>query len=278
MQQTQQLPLIYAYIDFRAYLADYRAQRKALDPAFTHAYICRRLGQAAAKTYFNNVVAGRKDISPVFIDRFIALLELNADEAKYFRAMVSYNQATSPHEKEFFLDQLVRLNMTPHRVIDQSAYCYFREWHHSVVRALLDIVDFKSDYKDLAARIVPSITVKQVRESVALLKTLKLVARDERGFLKPTDKILTTGDYIKDAMVRQFQMTCLEHAKQVLATAPGSTHRGIDLTISLSEPALATLIERVGQFKKEVRSIIHKDTERATKVYHLSLILFPQTR
>ena len=124
---TKQLPDIFLYIDYRKYLEDYYSTMKALDPGFSHTYICHCLGQKNAKSYFNNVVKGRIDITATFIDRLISLLKLNRDEAKYFRALVNYNQTASSSEKEFFFDQLIRLNKTPHRLIDKNAYSFYKE-------------------------------------------------------------------------------------------------------------------------------------------------------
>jgi uncharacterized protein (TIGR02147 family) len=273
-----EVPDIFQYIDYRSYLADYYAGRKSLDASFTHEYICHRLGQENAKSYFNNVVKGRMNVSPAFIDRFIELLELKSDHAKYFRALVNYNQTTSPNEKEFFFDQLVRLNRTPHRVIDDNAYAYYKEWYHSAIRALLDIVDFKNDYKALASRLFPPISLKQARDSIALLVRLGLVAKNKKGVLKPTDKMIVTGDFIKDAIVRQFQMKCLEHARTFLASGFNQPHRNITLTVSLSEKGYSRAADRIQQMKTELRSIVHKDELPASKVYHLNVNLFPMSQ
>jgi uncharacterized protein (TIGR02147 family) len=275
-----EMPNIFEYIDYRKYLEDYYSRRKASDPGFTHTYICYRLGQENAKSYFNNVVKGRANVTATFVDRFIVVLELKkSDEAKYFRALVNYNQTTSPHEKEFFFDQLVRLNSTPHRVIDKNAYAFYREWYHSAIRALLDIVEFDgTDYAALAARVFPPITVKQTRDSVALLQRLGLITRNKKGYWKPTDKVVVTGDFIKDAVVKQFQMKCLEHAREVLASDTKQPHRNITLTISLSEKAYQQVCDRLQQVKTEIRSIVHKDEEQASRVYHLNANLFPMSQ
>ena len=273
-----ELPDIFQYIDYRKYLEDYYSKRKSFDSSFTHAYICRRLGQENAKSYFNNVVKGRTNVTPAFIDRFIDLLELKPDSAKYFRALVNYNQTISPHEKDFFFDQLVRLNSTPHRIIDRNAYAFYKEWHHSAIRALLDIVDIKNDYKTLASKIFPTITLKQARDSIALLSRLGLISKDKNGFWKPTDKVIVTGEAIKDAMVKQFQMKCLEHARAVLANGANQAHRNITLTMSLSDKAYERALGRIQQMKTELRSIIHKDDMPASKVYHLNVNLFPMSK
>lgn len=272
------LPNIFEYIDYRRFLEDYYLRRKSLDQGFTHTFICYRLGQENARSYFNNVVKGRAVVTPTFVDRFIDLLELKSDEAKYFRALVNYNQTTSPHEKEFFFDQLVRLNSTPNKTIDANAYLFYREWYHSAVRALLDILDFRGDYKGLASRVYPHITPKQARDSVALLKGLGLIGRDKSGRWKPTDKVIVTGDFIKDAMVKQFQMRCLEHARAVLANGSGQAHRNITLTVSLSDNAYQRIADRLQQMKSEIRSIVHKDEDPATRVYHLNVNLFPMSQ
>lgn len=273
----QEKPDIFAYIDFRKYLQDYYAMRKCYDPGFTHTYICHRLGQEGAKSYFNNIVKARMDVTSTFIDRFITLLELDADESRYFRALVNFNQTASAHEKEFFFDQLVRLNNTPRRLIDKNTYEYYKEWYYSAVRALLDIIDFKNDYKSLANRIFPQISLKQAKETIALLKQLGMIAENENGFLKPTDKVISSGNLIQDELIKQFQMKCLEHAKNVLACNSDQAHRNITLTISLSGEAFDSVSERIQQFKSEIRTIVQKDEKPASRVYHININLFPMS-
>jgi uncharacterized protein (TIGR02147 family) len=272
-----QLPDIFQYIDFKKYLADYYTKRKSLDRGFTHAYICHRLGQLKSTSCFTNVLRGRMTLTPTFIDRFIDLLELKSDEAKFFRALVNYNQTISPQEKEFFFDQLVRLNRTPHKVIDENSYSYYKEWHHSVVRAVLDVIDFKDDYKALASILCPPITLKAARDSISLLKKLGLIVQDKNGYWRPSEKVLVTGDLIKDAVVKQFQMKCLDHAKNILANDNIAMNRNITMTISLSEKAHERISDRIRQFKSEVRSIIHKDEFPAQGVFHINLNFFPMS-
>lgn len=272
-----QFPDIFHYIDFKKYLEDYYLKRKQLDRGFTHTYICHRLGQKNAKSYFNNVVKGRATITPTFVDRFISLLELKPDESKFFRALVNYNQTTSPNEKEFFFDQIVRLNKTPHQVIDTNAYAYFKDWRHSAIRALLDVVDFKDDYKSLTTRLMPRISLKEARSSISLLKHNGLIEQNARGFWKPTEKVIVTGEFIKDAMVKQFQMKYIDLAKNALADDSIKQNRNVTMTVSLSEKAYQRISERIKQFKLEIRSIVHKDEVPPDGVYHMNLNFFPMS-
>lgn len=268
---------IFEYIDFRKYLEDYYKNRKLVDPGFKHSYICSSLGQTNARSYFNNVIKGRINVSPTFVDRFILLLELLPDPANYFRALVNYGQSISPQEKEFFFNQILQLNHTPYKVLDIKTYAYYKEWYHSALRALLDIVDFKDNYRAIAARLFPPITLKQARDSINLLKSLGLIELDNRGFWKPTDKVVSTGNFINDAVIQQFQMKCLEHARNVIAHGVDQAHRNITLTVSLSDEAYQRVSGRVQQFKSEIRSIVQKDEKKANRIYHINLNLFPMS-
>jgi uncharacterized protein (TIGR02147 family) len=70
---------------------------------------------------------------------------------------------------------------------------------------MLDVIDVREDFSALAAAITPSIPLPRVKESMALLKRLGLVRRNPRGFWKPSDKIVHSGSYLKDEIVRKYQ-------------------------------------------------------------------------
>ncbi len=272
------LPNIFEYIDFRKYLEDYRIARKKYNEGFTHTYICFKLGQRNARSYFRNIVCGKRAVTPNFIDRFIELLELNAKEAKYFRALVSYNQATSAHEKEFYFDQIIQLNQTPKKLIGPKEYIYFKEWYHSVIRAVLDIYDFKGNYRELKKKIYPPITVKEAKHSIKLMTELKLIEKNENGCFKPTSKVITTGDNIRNHLIQQYQLRSLEIAKEAIVNNEKQQAKMTTLTMSLSDNALNKIKHRLQQFRSEVKSIVHKDEEPAVKVYQINIQAFPHSQ
>jgi uncharacterized protein (TIGR02147 family) len=270
-------PDIFNYLDFRLYLNDYYAAKKSADKSFTHTFICRHLGQENAKSYFNNVVKGRVAISATFIDRFISLLELTPPQAKFFRALVNYNQTDSIHEKEFFFDQLIRLNKTPCATISKEAYVFYREWYHGAIRALLDIIDISDDYKLVATSLLPPISEKKALESIQMLINLELIGKNELGYWKPTQKMISTGSLARDEIVRRFQLKCLDQAKIALADERINAKRNITMTISVSGKARDQIMERIAQWKSELRSIIQKDDHPPSSVYHLNLNFFPMS-
>ena len=275
---NRQLPSIFDYYDFRKYLEDYRQKRKEFDPGFTHTYICYRLGQKNSKSYFANVINGVKIVTPEFINRFIDLLELSAEEANYFRALVNYNQTFNQKEKEYYLEQIVRQNRAESRLITAQEYSLYKEWHHSVIRAILDIFNFKDDFKWLAEMVVPPITVPQARKSIKQLQSMNLIRRNDQGYYKPTDKTVRTEDYVHDEIIKHYQARCMEIAKLTLL---GNNNQPKDYStniLSVSEEGLKKIQQRTQKFREEIRALVQKDELPADRVYHLDIQLFPNTR
>lgn len=270
------LPNIFNYIDFKQYLTDYRKVRKEIDPGFTNQYICFCLGQEKSKSYFNNIISGRKQITSVFVDRFIELLNLDSDGAKYFRALVNYNQTTSSKEKEYHFEQIISLNNTPRKIIEKDVYEYFTKWYHSPIREFLDIYDFDGDYKKLANHLDPKITEKDALNSVKLLKDLDLVRENEKGFLKSSDKVIKTGGVIKDAIIEQYQLKTLDRAKDKIVS-DSAKHMTSTVTFSASPETMKLIAKKINKLKSEICSASHKDVGKEKKVYEILIHAHSQT-
>ena len=52
-----------------------------------------------SRSYFTNIIRGRKNVSAETVHKLINLMELTANEADYFRALVNYSQTKQPDEK-----------------------------------------------------------------------------------------------------------------------------------------------------------------------------------
>ena len=273
----QLLPNIYDYIDFRKYLEEYRTARSSFDSRFTHYYICHRLGMKNSRSYFNNIIRGRKNISAETVGKLIELLEISSDEANYFRALVNYDQTRQPGEKKYYLDQIVNLNNTPRKIIDEGAFQYFTTWYHPVIRELLETFDFDDDYPALAKRVDPPLSAGQARESIALLKKLNLIDKNELGFFKPNDKVVSTADSVQNLLVEQYQLLSLERARDRIVTNKNG-HKTTTMTIAVSRCGLEHVLEHMSRLRSSIRSLAHKDEHEDKKVYEVILHIHSQTK
>jgi len=271
------LPSIFNYNDFRRYLSDYQDVRQRFDKTFNKSSLSKLLGLPNTRSYFTDVLRGRY-VSSSFSERFISVFNLNKDESRYFRALVKFNQAETPDERELYFDQLISLNKTPKKVLGKRIFEYYKNWYNGTIRALLHVMDFKGDYTSLAKSVFPPITAKQATEAIKLLKSLGLVSLDEKGCLRPTDKSITTPDYIKDEIIKQYQVHSLELAKWCIMKNAAIPQVIATNVISISDKGYRRLEKKIQQFRSEVRALVHKDEEPAQKVYHFDILMFPNSK
>jgi uncharacterized protein (TIGR02147 family) len=274
-----QKPNVFNYNDFRAYLKDFYAYKHQRNKKFSKAFICKELGLPNSRSYFQDVLNG-KFISQLKVPLFIKVFDLDRDEAQFFRVLVNYNQAVDdPEEREFLFEQLISLNQTPKAIISAKEYAYYKDWYNSVVRAVLNIVDFKKDgnYLKFARQIFPPLTETQARGSVNLLLDLELIAENDHGFLKPTEKVISTGAYAKDEVIKQHQLKSFDIAREAILKNQKQPQRVITKTISVSEEGYNRVLKNIEKCSSEINSIVHKDEAPADRVYQLDIILFPHS-
>jgi uncharacterized protein (TIGR02147 family) len=269
---------VFAFADFRLFLSRYFEERRKKDKGFTQSYICRKLGLPNSRSFFGDIVRGQKPLTGPKTEALIEVLELRGDEAKYFRALVLYNQSAVPSEKELYLEQLIALNRSPAAVLDRKVFEYYRDWHHATIRALLDVLDIKDDPTPLARAIFPPVTLGKVKDSFALLKKLGLIRKNSDGCWKPSQKIIHSGPYMQDEIVKKYQVECLEVAKRATLDRRERSQNMSTETLSISEKGYRLIEEKLQKFKSEVRSIVHKDDAKADRVYQLNIQLFPQSK
>jgi len=272
------LPNIFDYNDFRMYLTDYQKCRYAFDASFSRGKICKMLGLPNTRSYFNDVIQGKK-LSTIFVERFIILFELQPDEARYFRILIKFNQAETLEEHELYFDQLIALNRSPSRTLDKKELIYYRHWYNSVIRALLNIVEFKGNYSQLSRMVYPPITVGQARESIELMVELGLIVKNDSGVYRPTESAIRSPDYNRDDLVRQYQLAAHENARLTIMH-PQTKECSIIATnvISMSSMCYKKIEKKIEKFRSEVRTLVHQDDNPADRVYQLNLFLYPNSK
>ncbi|MBF0433365.1 MAG: TIGR02147 family protein [Fibrobacteria bacterium] len=275
MNDRNKFANVYEYANYRKFLEAYQTNRLKTDKRFKRSVICRRLGLPNTRSYFNEVVKGRKDISPSFAERFVSVFNLNENEARYFCTLVQFNQSKVEKERDLLFNQLIAMNKTPKKFVNKKEYTYYSEWQHSVIRALLDVMDFSNDYKTLTKNLFPTISETKAKNSIKLLKELGFIKKNKQGYWKPNSKVLTTGLYSQDEMVKQYQLKTLEIGKQALLTLKNEPNSTSTMTLSMSPEIQQKIEERIQNLKKEICTLVHKDPKPASVVYQFNMQFFP---
>ncbi|HEX2613478.1 MAG TPA: TIGR02147 family protein [Fibrobacteria bacterium] len=273
-----QVTSLFEFADFRKFLEAYQAKRQEQEPAFTRLRFCADLGLPNTRSFLSDVIAGRRSLTRTYVERFVRALRMDDDEARYFRVMVDLNQCTHDKEREHLFEQLVALNRTPRKFVRPEQYEFYRHWHHTAVFASLQLRPFAGDYEGLAKGLFPAITPRQARTSVTLLEKLGLIRREGEVW-KAVDRTLDTGRNVREELVRQYQLQCLELAKKILMLGPDAkTLRTFStVTLSVSKDGSALIARKLQKFKAEVSAIAHREEAPADRIYQLNIQYYPQS-
>ena len=264
---------IFQFTHFRKYLEQYQEQRVLEEPSFTRTEICNLLGLSKSRSYFADVLRGKK-VSPRMVQKFIEILNLNKKEAQYFKAMVQLDQAKNEQVRSQAMEELLHIHPKPEHLLNSDAYDYYAKWYHSALFAILDVLDINDDLRPVQKRMFPKVSLGKLTSSIQLLTRLGLVRQNSDGFYKPTKDSISSGPYNNDELIRQYQLQCFELSKEALLTPSKNPHIMSTLVFSLSKEAYQKMEAELQAFKKAARRIVAEDSNKPDSVYHLNLHLF----
>jgi uncharacterized protein (TIGR02147 family) len=264
---------IFQFTSFRKYLDEYQAARVQTDPDFTRAGVCVLLGLPKTRSYYNDIIKGKK-LSTRMIPKFVEVLGLNKKEAKYFEAMVNMDQAKTATERNAFFEELLKQHPDSHRILNEDAYEYYNHWYNSVLFTALEVVDVSDDLEPIQKLISPKVSVGTLKRSLELLERLGFVRKNENGFWKSCRDSVSSGTYNNSDLVRQYQLQCFELSKQALLAGDESSSDMATFTFSVSDDAFKAIAKEIQGLKAKVRKIIMLDKKKATGVHQLNIHLF----
>jgi len=142
------------------------------------------------------------------------------------------------------------------------------------VRSIIDMYDFKGDFKWLAKMVMPPLSVKQAKQSVCLLEKLEMIMKQNNGIYKVTDQSITTGKEVVGLAVQNFHMECAELVKKAIQEIPKTRRNVTGLTLGISHKSYEQICREIQEFQEKIMDIANKDSE-ADRVYQFNFHLFP---
>lgn len=196
--KATQKPIVFGYLDFREFLKDAYAYRKAVNPRFSENAFALAAGFGKnSRGYLGLVVKGKRNLTAKSIVGFARALGLNPKEALFFENMVHFCQSESEKERLYFFERLKVAaqgeTSAPVALID-SHLRFLNEWHLVVLRELVTLKDFKEDTDWIARRLGNKISSSKIQQGLKDLEQLGLVGRNAQGGLVQTDPVVLFKD------------------------------------------------------------------------------------
>jgi uncharacterized protein (TIGR02147 family) len=267
---------VFNYTDFRKFLSDLFAEKKAANKSFTYRYIAQ-VAEFKSAGFFSQVLKGTTKLSDSMAERIAAAFDLPKREAKYFEWMVRYNQSTSHDEKKACFEHMAGFKKARVKIVDPQSYDYYDKWYYAAIRALIHYIPFDgSDTQALSRMVVPAISPAEAKKAVLVLERLGFIAKAETGIYKLTDKHITTGLETEAVVINNFVINTLYIAKDAFYRFPKNTRNFSALTLSVSAQGYEKIVEQCIEFRKKIVDIV-KDDSGIDRVYQVNLQVFPLT-
>lgn len=264
---------IFTYLDYRKFLHDLYAEKKAKSKYFSYRYLAQKTGLKSVG-FFTWILQGKRNLSPRLVLKFAEAFKLNKQETAYFELLVSYNQARSHEEKKHYFDRIASLKRPTAKVVDTDQYEFYEKWYYSAVREIIGIQPFQDDYAKLAKSLTPAISATEARKAVELLEKLGMIVKDEGGRYVRKESTITTGESWKSLAIAHFQLQTLDLAKQSMDRFPKGERDVSTLTLSCSLETFAAIREKLRGLRQELAEMVKNDS-RPECVYQCNFQVFP---
>ncbi len=272
------MPSVFAYVDYRQYLADLFVALKQADPTVSYRAFARMAGSTSPN--FLQLIRDRKlNIQSKGLRALARSLHLSRAEQAYLATVVAFDHAKTHSEKDRLFHRILGARQQgTTRQLDKKQYEYFSHWYIPVVRELVTSRGYTGDPGWIASQIVPAVSVAKVRKAIELLHSLGLIRRDEPGgHWKLTDRVVSTPSEVLSLAVTNYHHDVIALGGEAIERF-GAAKRDIRaVTLGLSKDAYPEVKKRMEAFWRELLAYAATQ-ESVDEVYQVNMQLFPLTR
>jgi uncharacterized protein (TIGR02147 family) len=268
---------VFGYLDYRAFLRDVYAERKARARGFSFRAFSRMAG-LRSPNYLKLVMDGERNLGDTMAPRFAAALGLEDDAARYFVDLVEFNQAKAADERNAAYARLsgFRRYRSKHQ-LELAHAAYHSTWYLPAIRELAARADFRAEPEWIASRLRPAITKEEARAALATLFELGLLVKDASGEVSQGEALVSTGAQTRGHHIGNYHRMMMERARAAIDEVPASERDVSSLTLCLGARGLAQVKERIQQFRRELLELSTSETD-PREVVQINFQLFPLTR
>lgn len=270
------LPDILQYTNYRVYLHDYYAYRKATSAVFSLRFFAQKAG-LSSHAHLKLVMDGKRNITKGTVVKMIQGLGLSEDRATYFENLVFFNQAKTDEEKSFYYKKLVKTTSGSRlNKLSEAQFRIFTEWYHTVIREMVELRGFNPAPEWVSRHLNGNVSPVQVSESLKLLTSLGLLSKTANGY-RQTNSLLTTDDEVRDLLVKEYHRQMIDAAKASLVDVPAEDRDISAVSFAIRRKDFPALKKHLQLMRKELLDF-SSEAGTGEEVVQVNIQLFPLTR
>ena len=266
---------ILEYRDYRQYIADYYADRKAKS-AFSWQEFAKAAG-FSSPVYLKYVSEGRFNLSEEAAGRTAKAMHLADFECEFFVEMVKFDHAKSDDEKRAAFSKMISIaDANKAKILEGESFRFFEDWKNPVLRELAPAMPGAKPLA-LAHACRPEISAAEVSESLNFLVKADLLKKDKDGNYSQTEKTVTTGPMdVTPLAVRGMHRQMGEFALDAIEGVPQDERHFSGLTLGITREAYDEIVQKIAEFRKDIIAIATRESA-TDEVYRLNVQFFPMT-
>ena len=251
---------ILEYRDYRQYIADYYADRKAKS-AFSWQEFAKTAG-FSSPVYLKYVSEGRFNLSEEAAIRTARAMHLAEFECDFFVEMVKFDHAKNDTEKRAAFSKMISIaDANKAKILEGESFRFFEDWKNPVLRELAPAMPGAKPLA-LAHACRSDVTAAEVSESLNFLVKANLLKKDKDGTYAQTDKVVTTGPMdVTPLAVRGLHRQMGEFALDAIEGVPQNERHFSGLTIGVTHKAYREIVQKIAEFRKEIIAIATRESE-----------------
>jgi uncharacterized protein (TIGR02147 family) len=268
------------YTDFRAYLSDWIAERKAQGLPGSNRWFAMKMA-INSTSWLTSVIKGKKGLSKESAGKLSALFKHSPIEERYFAAMIAFNQARGIEDRNRLYRDLIALRALKEvRKVSPGHYDFYSTWYHSAVRSLVGMYQCtpaKESVARLAGMVSPPITPSQARKSIDLLVKLRFIRLNDRQVYELTSGAITSGEDTRSLGIANFQQETLRLAQEALDRFPATERYSGTVTVGVDEEAFLRIKKILIEASDRIAEVANA-VPAADRVFHINLQAFPLSK
>lgn len=266
-----ELPSIFDYLDYRAFLRDWLARKREQKPSYTFGVFARQAKMS--RSALPNVLEGRREASPQTVEGIARALRMDAEERDFLVLLVALKRASSLEENGRLLRQIfAHPRYAPGQVVDTRQLEVLTSWTRIAVLEASKLPDFRADPAWLAERLRPEVQPEEVSEALEALRAEGLVAAaedEEEGSVGP-HRLHTPPEFDGIAAYRLHQ-SYLDAAKDALQQVHFKARNYGVLGLTVPRAAVPDLLAEVQAFVERMRELADGYGTEADTVVQLNV-------
>jgi len=269
-------PQVFEYLDYRAFLRDYYAAKKA-SRGLSFRSFSRRAG-LSSPNYLKLVIEGQRNLTPATAAAFAKAAGLEGDAARYFAELVVFTQAKTSAERNQSYARITGFRRYREaRPLELAHAAYHSTWYLPAIRELASRPDFRDDPEWIAETLWPSISVADAQQGLRTLLQLGLLGRAPDGKIVQSEAVVSTGPEVADVNVANYHRMMMQRASDAVDAVPPTDRDISSLTLCLGPHGLRRLKERIQRFRRELLELSTRE-QGLEQVVQVNFQLFPLSK